>query len=1822
MAASGRFPLLVEGTWGSNPPKNLINKLQVYFQSRRNSGGGECEVVPEPGNPARFLVLFYPEDVRQNVLEKKNHELVWQGKGTFKLTVRLPADPVEASASKEAIPEKKSKTKEDAVKPDDLDTTHSPSGGAEKMEDVLKESENTSSMVVFENLPERATDIMLTFLVENISGLCPSDFKVEVIQDLGVAVVTFHKPIDTTKFIIECISHDTSKRLQLALRRLETTNIVRVENLPPGVDDYQLQLFFESPYNGGGRVARVECFPEESSALVEFYDCKVLDTVMAKKHRFKKMPLSVFPYYTSLGTALYGEEKPLVKLPASFQESLGLPLWKFFQKNNHLIEEINDEMRRCHCELSWSKINGRLTIRPAATLASHRPSIKTWKEDASATLSGLRSKYEVKLFKVQSPVWDIIKHELGDDRVLIEFQGESLTLAGRSEEVRAISQQVKELIDSTTERLRREKQSVKEKAAVSQGKHFLLHHTGFLGDLSKEYPETEISYDDATQCLCFKGLPADVYKVKCEIQEKVHSMVQKEVSVSSDLFLFLQRVDSREFSKTLFEAQNILATYELKGTGLLLTGWSVQVLAEAEKKMLGTLSHKRIEVEDKDVLSGNAWRKRIQPLQKRHRSSATIVVKNELTSGVQAEVIVAGCAREVSEIHSQLFEFLENHMRVERLVEIEPPLIIDYLKTDKVLLSKIKRAAVQVSFKPKGNPNNILLTGSKSKVLECMNTVKEIQNSVCIKRFQTDKAGARHFFLDKESYYKMEVRRQYGCIIELQEDGDKEEGSFEEQKCLVERDIAPGVTLIAQQGDLSRFPVDAVVNAANENLRHINGLALSLSKAAGPELQAECDQIVRNSGGTVLPGNAVISKAGKLPCRHVIHAVGPRWKNDKVLECVSLLKKVVDQSLTLAEEYKCHSVAIPAISSGIFDFPLDQCVSTIVLAIKENFLRKQDRRTLKKIYLVGLSAKVAEAFAEAVKGVYKDTLSHTALPLSLKAPVPLGKTPPNQDCLLVSPEGLRIRLVEDSVQNAKTHIIVNSVPLNLALNIGPLSQALLEKAGPQLQEELDNVGQGVSVNVGTILQTSGCNLNCRHVFHVVVPPWKSNNTTWSLKAMKDIIRYCLKTTQALSLQSIAFPAIGTGNLGFPKPEFAKLIISEVLKFSSRNQLKTLQEVQFLLHPKDHENIQAFSDEFDRRKNGSPSDKHPKAEDTQGVYGSLSSPTLGVHEMNIGSILFQVATGDITKEVADVIVNSTSATFDLKAGVSKAILDGAGQNVEKECSLLAQQGNKEYIVTKGGSLQCKNIIHIVGGNDVKRSVSCVLEECERRNLSSICLPAIGTGGAQQNPDVVAKAIMDAIEEFIQKKSVQAVKRVKVVIFQPHILNIFYDNMKEREGSPAPPQQSVLSKIVCEFFTFMKYIFLTLMVKGVKEVFVSIFSIAFFGFSKQPSPKRNALVLEKKEELTVFQVCGADEGSVGGTISWLQDLLTKEQLFFTSDDECLRDFDVKEYKKLNEMQKRLNIFIDLDRNKPLITVSGISRDVVEARDEIDSMVKSLRLAKAKENQADYVFTFVEWKYVDNNITHRFDKIANMELEEAWKAKCKSTVVKIHNVDFTVNLSTNTATGPQGQNFTVERFIKSEVELPENWTDMTQKKLLVVKLQTSDPEYNMVATRFNQTCSNFVIEKIERIQNPALWRRYQANKKIMDEKNSHVRNESQLFHGTEASSLPHLNSNGFNRSYAGKNATCYGKGTYFAVNASYSANDAYARPDANGKKHMYYVRVLTGNYTNGNSSLIVPPPRDPQNPTDLYDTVADSHTNPSIFVVFYDNQAYPEYLITFRR
>ena len=129
-------------------------------------------------------------------------------------------------------------------------------------------------------------------------------------------------------------------------------------------------------------------------------------------------------------------------------------------------------------------------------------------------------------------------------------------------------------------------------------------------------------------------------------------------------------------------------------------------------------------------------------------------------------------------------------------------------------------------------------------------------------------------------------------------------------------------------GDITERNVDAIINAANSYLKDGGGVAASIVRKGGEIIQEESDKIVTGKGGSLVPvGSAVITTAGKLPCKAVIHTVGPRMGEGNE---DYKLRKAVRSSLLLASENGFRSVSMPAISSGIFGFPKDRCAKILV----------------------------------------------------------------------------------------------------------------------------------------------------------------------------------------------------------------------------------------------------------------------------------------------------------------------------------------------------------------------------------------------------------------------------------------------------------------------------------------------------------------------------------------------------------------------------------------------------------------------------------------------------------------------------------------------------------------------------------------------------------------------------------------------------------------------------------------------------------------------------------------------------------------------------
>jgi O-acetyl-ADP-ribose deacetylase len=137
------------------------------------------------------------------------------------------------------------------------------------------------------------------------------------------------------------------------------------------------------------------------------------------------------------------------------------------------------------------------------------------------------------------------------------------------------------------------------------------------------------------------------------------------------------------------------------------------------------------------------------------------------------------------------------------------------------------------------------------------------------------------------------------------------------------------------QGDITKLEVDAIVNAANSSLLGGGGVDGAIHKAGGPEILEDCMKIRQRQGGCKT-GEAVITTAGKLRAKYVIHTVGPVWNGGMSNEA-KLLKSCYINSLKLAQENNVESIAFPSITTGIYGYP-KHSVSKIALAAIEEFL--------------------------------------------------------------------------------------------------------------------------------------------------------------------------------------------------------------------------------------------------------------------------------------------------------------------------------------------------------------------------------------------------------------------------------------------------------------------------------------------------------------------------------------------------------------------------------------------------------------------------------------------------------------------------------------------------------------------------------------------------------------------------------------------------------------------------------------------------------------------------------------------------------------------
>jgi len=175
-----------------------------------------------------------------------------------------------------------------------------------------------------------------------------------------------------------------------------------------------------------------------------------------------------------------------------------------------------------------------------------------------------------------------------------------------------------------------------------------------------------------------------------------------------------------------------------------------------------------------------------------------------------------------------------------------------------------------------------------------------------------------------------------------------------------------GQTLGLYHGDLTEERVDAIVNAANAQLQHGGGVAGAIVRRGGHEIQAESDAWVRQHGPAGHDKPALTS-AGRLPCKAVIHAVGPVWQGGNNNEDVNL-RAAYTSALELAHAQGYTSIAFPSISTGIFGFPVERGAH-IALQAAQDFYSAHPDSPLREIRFTLIDAPTVEIFRQAFENV-------------------------------------------------------------------------------------------------------------------------------------------------------------------------------------------------------------------------------------------------------------------------------------------------------------------------------------------------------------------------------------------------------------------------------------------------------------------------------------------------------------------------------------------------------------------------------------------------------------------------------------------------------------------------------------------------------------------------------------------------------------------------------------------------------------------------------------------------------------------------------------
>ena len=503
-----------------------------------------------------------------------------------------------------------------------------------------------------------------------------------------------------------------------------------------------------------------------------------------------------------------------------------------------------------------------------------------------------------------------------------------------------------------------------------------------------------------------------------------------------------------------------------------------------------------------------------------------------------------------------------------------------------------------------------------------------------------------------------------------------------------------------------------------------------------------------------------------------------------------------------------------------------------------------------------------------------------------------------------------------------------------------------------------------------------------------------------LQGMERMLSNIMAECDRLGVSSVAFPAIGTGALGFPEDTVAKTMIQTISTYLHKHPSTTVKQVLLVIFM--DRTYKAFQSVMQSSTSVPGTSYTPRAVqqpdrslygdadmshfEKQGGYHSITDPPPGqqavLQSFTCNHVTIDIVHGDITEEDCDGLVSTSSHDLTLhNFGVMGALLRKGGPELQHDCkSAVRRHGNlssSKVIVTgagRPGGLKCRKIFHVLAPTQpdgLCKIVKEVLKKADGERLGVVALPAIGTGNQGFSGEQAAEGICDAIVEF-SKGSHEYVNCIKVVLFQEELYSSFstaFATTGSRKG------------IVKKAWSYAKSI---------------------LGFSQEsgsssgvtPLPLRPLTAPPGVTENTVLciKVYAGSPGMAQLVLSEVEKVVEENFIKRKVKDKNVDRLSMEIKLRLEREAKESHVAISFDP-APLnrVNYKGNPTDVAHIMQLVNEELKKIEHDDLRRRHAEDLVAKIQWQWKKDDTYQDYEPRANMEIEEAYQTKNKIAILE---------------------------------------------------------------------------------------------------------------------------------------------------------------------------------------------------------------------------------------